>query len=831
MHRLGLALSGGGFRATLYHLGVVRFLRDAEILPKVTHMTTVSGGSILGAHLALNWERYCGSEEEFDAAAQEVVRFVQLDVRNRIVRRFPLASSFNTLRRLFRLGSDRQLTRPGLLEKHYQQFLYGETSLFQLPEQPQLHMLATNLSEGRLCSFNREGLLRQRRTPGRRDRFERVRLGLATVPMAVAASSAFPGFFPPLELRSWDVGADEGEFSRQAFTDGGVFDNLGLRMFRFIEQSGVRDTAPLKARDFLELEAALAALTSADSLPDDAPLRQLHNMLVSTQSNGTPSAEASLLQHPPDELIAGLWEVIRSEELFRHPSFENMELSDPSAQSLLTYLSASEREPELSDRLWLNRHIVEAALRQVIGKPCLRTARGGFDGVLVSDAGAPFKVTADDRAPGLIRTSMRASDILMNRVWQLEVDAFEKSPGILFLPMTDVVSPSQDRHAPHPEIQRQVSRIRTDLDRFSDLEISTLVQHGYCIARKACRSKAAFFGTSMPGGPPWDPLRNGEPATSAAPNVAADLSEETQALVTARALRKSSLRRIWSTLFSRDDWPTFVWVPLLAVVMLFVPYVLYRLNEKAQQQSMVLTAIAETSPMYREILGLLEDGPPPSLGPAPFEEAETLEPPDFTGFEVISDTRVFDLRGWSDPNENTPPAFVHSRVRIRRTAGGGDDGHIRFHAMSHDEEFSFFCRTKSLDPVLRRKAEPDGRYTWEFDVDLSHIPIGGDTVLVIEGHPLPEAAEAVADEGRFQFSIPLDTGMAQIWMLMPENREYEYFEISGYEIGNPEQAEIIVPDKKVELPLGAIATFQLINPKANHRYECRWKWLDAGEEG
>ena len=30
--RIGLALSGGGFRATLYHLGMVRWLRDADLL-------------------------------------------------------------------------------------------------------------------------------------------------------------------------------------------------------------------------------------------------------------------------------------------------------------------------------------------------------------------------------------------------------------------------------------------------------------------------------------------------------------------------------------------------------------------------------------------------------------------------------------------------------------------------------------------------------------------------------------------------------------------------------------------------------------------------------
>jgi predicted acylesterase/phospholipase RssA len=63
MPRLGLALSGGGFRATLYHLGVVRYLRDAGQLQHVTDIAAVSGGSILAAHLVLNWDRYGGDDE------------------------------------------------------------------------------------------------------------------------------------------------------------------------------------------------------------------------------------------------------------------------------------------------------------------------------------------------------------------------------------------------------------------------------------------------------------------------------------------------------------------------------------------------------------------------------------------------------------------------------------------------------------------------------------------------------------------------------------------------------------------------------------------------
>src|SRR5262249_18502201 len=157
------------------------------------------------------------------------------DVRNRIIRRFPLGLPLRWPR--WALGrSNRKLTRAGLLEYHYESFLFGDTSLFELPEKPQLHILATNVSEGCLCSFNRNGLLMVRRLAGNGYRIDRMRIGLATVAMAVAASSAFPGFFPPLELTGTDVGADAGEFSRQAYTDGGVFDNLGVRMFRCIER-------------------------------------------------------------------------------------------------------------------------------------------------------------------------------------------------------------------------------------------------------------------------------------------------------------------------------------------------------------------------------------------------------------------------------------------------------------------------------------------------------------------------------------------------------------------------------------------------------------------
>src|SRR3954452_18710097 len=127
MRKIGLALSGGGFRATLYHLGLVRFLRDAGILSQVTHITSVSGGSIMAAHLALNWDRYTGSPKEFDQAAAQLLAFTRMDARNHIMRRYPLGLLVRWPRKLLGM-STRQLTRTWWLEHMYEKHLYGDKS-------------------------------------------------------------------------------------------------------------------------------------------------------------------------------------------------------------------------------------------------------------------------------------------------------------------------------------------------------------------------------------------------------------------------------------------------------------------------------------------------------------------------------------------------------------------------------------------------------------------------------------------------------------------------------------------------------------------------------
>src|SRR5258707_1269139 len=51
--RLGLALSGGGFRATLFHLGLLVRLAELDLHRHLHVISAVSGGSILAAHYML----------------------------------------------------------------------------------------------------------------------------------------------------------------------------------------------------------------------------------------------------------------------------------------------------------------------------------------------------------------------------------------------------------------------------------------------------------------------------------------------------------------------------------------------------------------------------------------------------------------------------------------------------------------------------------------------------------------------------------------------------------------------------------------------------------
>src|SRR5260221_8603019 len=69
--KIGLALSGGGSRAIAFHLGCLKALNELGLLDRVNVISTISGGSVIGAYYAYNPNK---SFQEFESDIRRFLR-------------------------------------------------------------------------------------------------------------------------------------------------------------------------------------------------------------------------------------------------------------------------------------------------------------------------------------------------------------------------------------------------------------------------------------------------------------------------------------------------------------------------------------------------------------------------------------------------------------------------------------------------------------------------------------------------------------------------------------------------------------------------------------
>ena len=464
------------------------------------------------------------------------------------------------------------------------------------------------------------------------------------------------------------------------------------------------------------------------------------------------------------------------------------------------------------DQVWLNRHLLEAAFRQATGHPCFRRLDSGLDGVLVSDVGKRIEVQGNRRAGGLIRTALRATDILMDRVWQLEIETFQDTPGFVFAPITEVVEPAEDPTALHPEIQRQAANIRTDFDRFSPLEISSLVRHGYCVGRKACRAHPDLFGASCRTRPPGTRSR-GNPhgprgPTAARPHADPDprgwaggsgQGEPAAATVEARSLQDSALRRIWSTLLDRRDWTSYVYVPLLVPILVLMPYFVVKSYQRSQRINHLVESLSQGSRDLEQMSRLLEGPMKPWIGEAA-EEVPRFDEPDLTGFEILQDSRIFDFRRWtptaSGQSDSGSLVYGYRRLKVLKQPENTENNLFRMCLLPTSPQAQVRFPPQQLKPRLRMsRVEGDvpgeKKYLWEASYDFQHVPAGDFVDLIYEHLSPGEFLQHT--EGTASLAVPIRAKTAELtrWILMPEGKEYQSFRMIRYETGKPETVEAV----------------------------------------
>lgn len=221
-----LALSGGGLRATLFHLGVLTYLQRTGRLASIKGMVAVSGGSILAAHFLKEWKRAVADDEGFLAVSSELVTFVRLDLRDSVV--IPWLWS-----RLVPWKWCRSSGRTARLESRYRT-QFGETLLgeFANVEYPRIAFVATDSIRQERIAFTADRIMKFPINPPGECRRDNPVVTLARgtrLSLAVAASSCFPPVFRRLQLDHSALGLNYSEFKEVlSVNDGGVAGNLGI---------------------------------------------------------------------------------------------------------------------------------------------------------------------------------------------------------------------------------------------------------------------------------------------------------------------------------------------------------------------------------------------------------------------------------------------------------------------------------------------------------------------------------------------------------------------------------------------------------------------------
>ncbi|MBN2123541.1 MAG: patatin-like phospholipase family protein [Deltaproteobacteria bacterium] len=231
--RIGLALSGGGFRASIFHLGVILRLEELGIMPRVDVISAVSGGSIVSAYYVVEMERRLGEGREeiregrplsevrveiFRDIARDFFKATDHNLRSRALVFFPFYHPIATLKML-----RTRYNRSDAMQAEYDRWFYRGESLDQLPSPenrhkgepcsylfgPKLILNTTSLLTGRRVGYSREPI-------SGLNELSTINTNVLPLSRIVGASAGVPVLFPPTFV------------SGDMLVDGGVTDNQGL---------------------------------------------------------------------------------------------------------------------------------------------------------------------------------------------------------------------------------------------------------------------------------------------------------------------------------------------------------------------------------------------------------------------------------------------------------------------------------------------------------------------------------------------------------------------------------------------------------------------------
>jgi predicted acylesterase/phospholipase RssA len=289
---IGVALSGGGSRAAVFGAAAWEALAEHGLLEDITHLSTVSGGSMAGAYIGAN-PPPCG--EPTSAACRAYFTTFKRIMREDLTRR----TQWRELNPGRTLSSTRRATS---LKESLDEVFLADRVFGEVAARPILFINASSYDDRRRFVFTRERLPRCSEEEGICPcGFENALLtepGLralsfpAGVPdnfplsLAVATSAAFPPLFGPMAFEVASPGSGEPcqtpslagrECEWWHLGDGGIIDNTGVET--------LEEVALLQA-EVGGLESVQIISLDAGWLWESAAMKERSNLEMWTEDPG-----------------------------------------------------------------------------------------------------------------------------------------------------------------------------------------------------------------------------------------------------------------------------------------------------------------------------------------------------------------------------------------------------------------------------------------------------------------------------------------------------------------------------------------------------------------
>lgn len=243
--KIGVSLSGGGYRATVYHLGTLKKLRELDILKDIDIISTNSGGSITGATYGLYGN-------DFDTFENKIINGVQQSVIRGIISswQFMLVVLYSLIwisTVVYLLSTSHEWASIVLLilgivvflnfqfyllpisklnERMYNKIFFNGKELSEMTSPVKLAINATNLETGRLFTFSNNSMGDSFYNYPKKGSTIKFTSNKFPIARAVAASTCVPFAFTPIKITKefYNNPADLAR-ANPRLVDGGVYDN------------------------------------------------------------------------------------------------------------------------------------------------------------------------------------------------------------------------------------------------------------------------------------------------------------------------------------------------------------------------------------------------------------------------------------------------------------------------------------------------------------------------------------------------------------------------------------------------------------------------------